>query len=272
MSDPEHPYDRAYRPGQPYPAAQPYPAQDPQPYDPQGHPYAVPGGIPPRNGFGITALVLALVGLAVAVVPFTEFLAIVFGGLAVVCGLLGLGRARSGQATNKVMAIVGAVLGLIAMVVGATATVIVITAAPVPPHSPSTAPSGAADPTAQTGPAPGTFTWENGLAVEVSAPRAVTFSDTACCRTSGHGIAFTIHLINNTGEVVVPNAVQTSLTVDGVAAEQVVDIPRSFDALTNSIPPGLDLTVDIAFDATGSDLLLTIGGYPYDPALFTATL
>lgn len=100
----------------------------------------------------------------------------------------------------------------------------------------------------------------------------MTFSDTACCATSGSGVAFTIRLINNTGKVVGPYAVQTSLTMDGVSVEQVFDLTKGFDAPSNSIPPGRDLTVDVAFDGNGTDLLLEIGGYPYDPALFTAKL
>lgn len=328
MSDPQNPYNRAYQPTQSYPAPNPagqpnpaapnpagqayppgpaypqappygpgapYPAPYP-PYGPQGHPYGTPRPVPePRNGFGITALVLALVGLALAFIPFTGFLAVILGGIAVVFGLLGLGRVRSGQATNKVMPIVGAVLGLIAMVVGVIATVLVVSAAlrlasgqeaagasrssaptpslsraaPLPPLSPSSAP---AAPNRQTGPAPGTFTWEDGLAVEVSPPRAVTFSETACCGTSGSGIAFTVRLTNNTGKIVEPYAVQTSLTIDGVNSDQIFDSEKSFGGLSDPVAPGQTLTVDVAFDGTGSSLVLEIGGFPYDDALFTATL
>lgn len=73
---------------------------------------------PPRNGFGITALVLAIIGLVFGLVPFTGFVALILGVLAVLFGLLGLGRVRNGLATNKVMALAGTVLGVVAAALG----------------------------------------------------------------------------------------------------------------------------------------------------------
>jgi hypothetical protein len=68
----------------------------------------------PRNGFGVTALVLGIVGVVLSWVP-------VLGGilavLAVVFGGLGYARARQGQATNQGMTIAGLVLGVIAFVI-----------------------------------------------------------------------------------------------------------------------------------------------------------
>jgi hypothetical protein len=83
---------------------------------------------PPRNGFGITALVLSLVGLVFSLIPLTGFIAVICGGIAVLFGLLGLGRARRGEATNKKMSIVGTVLGGLALVVGVIGIIIVFTA------------------------------------------------------------------------------------------------------------------------------------------------
>ncbi len=67
--------------------------------------------VAPRNGFGITALVLALVGLVFGLVPFTGFIALILGMLAVLFGLLGWARARRGEATNRKMAVIATVLG-----------------------------------------------------------------------------------------------------------------------------------------------------------------
>jgi hypothetical protein len=68
----------------------------------------------PRNGFGVTALVLGIVGAVFSWVP-------VFGGilavLAVIFGALGYSRARKGQASNSGMAIAGLVLGVIAFII-----------------------------------------------------------------------------------------------------------------------------------------------------------
>lgn len=66
----------------------------------------------PRNGFGITALVLALVGFVFGMIPFTGFIALILGAIAVLFGFIGWGRARRGTATNKKMSAIGAFLGV----------------------------------------------------------------------------------------------------------------------------------------------------------------
>lgn len=72
----------------------------------------------PRNGFGITALVLALVGLGFGLVPLTGFIALILGVLAVLFGFLGWGRVRRGAATNKKMSAIGGLLGAGAVALG----------------------------------------------------------------------------------------------------------------------------------------------------------
>lgn len=72
----------------------------------------------PRNGFGIIALVLALIGLVLGLVPFTGFIMLILGMLAVLFGLLGWSRARNGIATNATMAGFGTVVGVCAIVLG----------------------------------------------------------------------------------------------------------------------------------------------------------
>lgn len=57
----------------------------------------------PRNGFGITALVLVVGGAVFGLIPLTGFIALILGALAVLFGLLGVGRVRRGAATNRVM-------------------------------------------------------------------------------------------------------------------------------------------------------------------------
>ncbi|MDN3270645.1 DUF4190 domain-containing protein [Streptomyces sp. MA15] len=67
-----------------------------------------------RNGFGIAALVLGIVG---ALLFWTAIGGIVLGLLAVVFGVLGFRRGKRGVATNGTMAVIGAVLGALALVV-----------------------------------------------------------------------------------------------------------------------------------------------------------
>ncbi|MGM0356933.1 DUF4190 domain-containing protein [Streptomyces sp. ECR3] len=65
-----------------------------------------------RNGFGIAALVLGLVGAALF---WTVVGGIVLGLLALVFGVLGHRRSKRGLATNGVMSLVGAVIGTLAL-------------------------------------------------------------------------------------------------------------------------------------------------------------
>ncbi|MGW1679410.1 hypothetical protein [Saccharopolyspora sp. NPDC002376] len=66
----------------------------------------------PRNGFGITALVLAIVGAVFGLIPLTGLVALILGALAVLFGLLGVGRVRRGAATNRVMTWIATGLGV----------------------------------------------------------------------------------------------------------------------------------------------------------------
>lgn len=67
-----------------------------------------------RNGLGVAALVLGILSLPAI---FTIFLGIILGLLAVIFGLIGMGRAKRGEATNRGMAIAGVVTGAIGLVV-----------------------------------------------------------------------------------------------------------------------------------------------------------
>lgn len=74
-------------------------------------------GVPPtqvRNGLGTAALVLGILSLPGIV---TIVLGILLGLLAVIFGLIGMGRAKRGEATNGGSAIAGLVTGAIGLVV-----------------------------------------------------------------------------------------------------------------------------------------------------------
>jgi hypothetical protein len=86
--------------------------------------------LPPtaRNGFGITALALALTGFVFGLVPLTGFLALILGALAVLFGLLGWARVRRGEATNQGMAVAGTMLGVLVAALGIWGIVITFNA------------------------------------------------------------------------------------------------------------------------------------------------
>ncbi|NUV83351.1 DUF4190 domain-containing protein [Streptomyces sp. CAI-155] len=96
-----------------------YPAPPAQPYG--GYPgYDAygghqPWGPQPSNGLGTAALVLGII----SVVGFCMYgVNIVLGILALIFGIIGLGRAKRGEATNRGMAIAGIITGSVGIVLG----------------------------------------------------------------------------------------------------------------------------------------------------------
>lgn len=81
----------------------------------------------PRNGLGIAALCLGVVGILFGLVPFTGFIAFGLGAIGLILGLVGLGRARKRVATNLKTAISGTVLSALAVALGIWGMVILFT-------------------------------------------------------------------------------------------------------------------------------------------------
>lgn len=71
----------------------------------------------PKNGMGITALVLGIIGVAPSWIPIIGFLGSVLGILAIVFGIIAAVRVHTGSATNTVVSYVGIGLGVLALVV-----------------------------------------------------------------------------------------------------------------------------------------------------------
>ena len=107
-----------YPPGAAYPPPPPggypppptgYPPAPPQPYAGYGAPLAAA----PKNGLGIAALIAGLLALPAA---FTIFGGFVLGAVAIILGIMGYRRAKSGEATNGGMATGGMVLGALGII------------------------------------------------------------------------------------------------------------------------------------------------------------
>src|SRR6478735_6480752 len=85
-------------------------SQHTQPQQPCA-PAQPPGSSPARNGLGVSALVLGIIGTVSGLIPFFFWLAGILGLIALILGLAGRGRAKRGEATNKGVTTFGAVLG-----------------------------------------------------------------------------------------------------------------------------------------------------------------
>jgi hypothetical protein len=110
---------------EPPPAPPPPPPQYgayPGGYPPPPPPYAgqPPAPTAPKNGLGIAALVVAIIGL------FTIFGGILFGIVAIILGFMGWSRAKRGEATNGGVAIAGVVLGVLGVIVSIVAIFLVV--------------------------------------------------------------------------------------------------------------------------------------------------
>ncbi|MGE2731901.1 DUF4190 domain-containing protein [Mycolicibacterium vaccae] len=100
-------------PPPPPPQYGPYPGGYPPPPPMQYGGYPPPMPMAPKNGLGIAALVLAIVGL---VMCWTVVGGIVLGLCAVIIGFLARGRVKRGEATNGGVAVAGIALGIVSIV------------------------------------------------------------------------------------------------------------------------------------------------------------
>jgi hypothetical protein len=87
-----------------------YPPPPPQPYAGYAPP---PTG--PRNGLGVTALVVAIVALLSS---FSVVGGVILGIVAVIIGFAGRSRVKRGEANNGGVALAGVILGFLAIIVG----------------------------------------------------------------------------------------------------------------------------------------------------------
>ena len=69
---------------------------------------------PMRNGLGVAALACGLTGILLGQVPLLFIGSGALGVLAIVFGIIGIRRARRGQASNRAMAVTGLVTGVVA--------------------------------------------------------------------------------------------------------------------------------------------------------------
>ena len=74
--------------------------------------------VEPRNGFGMTALIVGLIGILFGLVPLTGFIAVGLGIVGLVLGFAALGRLRRRMATNRKTTWVGLVSSTAAVALG----------------------------------------------------------------------------------------------------------------------------------------------------------
>jgi len=87
------------------------------PYPPSPATDVQPQGQPPRNGLGTAGFVLGLLGLLFSFIPLVGVIAWPLVVVGLVLSIVGIARAGSGKATNRGLAIAGAVLSVLGLVI-----------------------------------------------------------------------------------------------------------------------------------------------------------
>ncbi|MGW0781319.1 DUF4190 domain-containing protein [Streptomyces sp. NPDC002913] len=245
----------------------------PQPQQPYA-PAQTPGTRPARNGLGIAALVLGIIGTVSGLIPFFFWLAGILGLIALILGLSARGRVKRGEATNKGVATFGAVLGLVALVLSVVGAVLTFKAVDdvvndinkSATSSAAAKPADAGDDTAKDE-AKGeslaegdTAVYDDDLEVTVNAPAAYTADEFAIGHTKGNSAYKVTVVIENKGK---EKFDATLTTVDARAGEDGVNAEQIFDAkvgegFSGTVLPGKKVTATYAFDAPADAKNLTV--------------
>ncbi|MEU2669802.1 DUF4190 domain-containing protein [Streptomyces sp. NPDC007164] len=268
------------------------PPQSPQPQQPYA-PAQMPGARPARNGLGIAALILGVIGAVSGLIPFLFWLAGILGLIALILGLAGRGRAKRGEATNKGMATFGAVLGLISLILTVVGAVITFKAVDDAVNDLNKAVS---DTTASAKPKPGgdsakgkgsdkggadkkdtgkaleagdSAVYDDDLTVTVGDATSYTPDAYAAGHTKGQKAYKVAVVIENAGKEKFDStlvSVSARAGQDGVDAEQIFD-NKVGTGFSGTVLPGKKVTVQFAFDTPADAKNLTVEvnpGFTYD--------
>ncbi|URG17432.1 putative membrane protein [Rhodococcus phage Mbo2] len=83
---------------------------------------------PEKNGFGLAAVILGVVGLFLCLSGFTGWLGFICGVIGFVLAIAGLARVSRNKATNKWTSVTGLVFSILAIFAGIAVTIMVFTA------------------------------------------------------------------------------------------------------------------------------------------------
>ncbi|MEU1225426.1 DUF4190 domain-containing protein [Streptomyces sp. NPDC005828] len=238
-----------------------------------------------RNGLGTAALILGIIGTISGFMPFLFWLAGILGVIALILGLVGKGRVKRGEASNKGAALTGAILGLVSLILSVVGIVIVVTAVSdavdqidkgikdsAPKDPTSKAPAGDAGKAGKKGQGledGDSSVYDDDLTVTVSDPKPYSPDEYAVGHTKGNKAYQVTVVIENKGKEKFDTAlVSLSATAgkNGVAAEEIYDnkVGKGFEG---TVMPGKKATITVAFDAPKDAKNLTVEvnpGFTYD--------
>lgn len=168
------------------------------------------------NGFGVTALVLGIVGIVFAFIPIIGVIAWPLVVLGLVFGILGIRRARVGNAGNLGAAVTGTVLSAVGLVV--CFLWVAVLGSTLSPGAPQ--PALTAHPNAPTEVAFGQpLAWPGGEQITISAPQAYD-DPNPYLDTPGRSASLDVTVVN--GSDTPYNVMETTITAqhDARVAQQ----------------------------------------------------
>lgn len=211
----------------------------------------------PRNGMGITALVLGLVGVVLGLFIILFWMSWLPALLAVIFGAVGLSHARKGRATNKAMAISGLVLGAVGLLIAAGSAAFTVVAVK---HVVDDARAKAEEATEAKESAAAAekarhlsfgepYTFGNGLKVTVSKPAPFTPDEFANGHDKGNkAVQVTVTVVNTgTERIEVETGLPDVNDADGASAELVIDGSGRQKVITGYVLPGRKAVGKYAF-------------------------
>jgi hypothetical protein len=167
----------------------------------------------PRNGPGIAALILGIIGVLTGVIPVLFWVAGILAVIALVLGFVGYGRAQRGEATNGTMALSGIITGVIAMFLSVVGLLILTGVFAESSEEPSAQTEDSAAPTIETSaptepesaPTEGENIYTGGLEVgdclaESSGAETFTVETVPCSEPHSHEVFASVNLPEGDGE------------------------------------------------------------------------
>ncbi|MFI6769922.1 DUF4190 domain-containing protein [Streptomyces sp. NPDC050355] len=243
----------------------------PTPQGPTGHAHQAP-----RNGLGVAALILGIIGALSGIPMILFWLAGPLGLLALIFGLVGMSRVKKGQATNKGVAITGTILGalgIVLAVVGVIVTVLAVNKAVDEVNEEFDKKSGSSSNIKDLG-AGQAAKYNNGLEVTVSKPTPFTVDKNTLIsgHTEGNKAYKVTVTLKNTGDKAATNPLMlTDAEADGKKSEEVADDKHGIlhHDWEKTLDPNETDSVEMVFDAPPSAKELSIKITPdilLDPA------
>jgi hypothetical protein len=260
-------------------------------------PALTPPAPQPKKGLAITALVLGIVAVAGCFIPVLNIVSIIIGFVGLVFGIVAVVLAVKRRSGGRTMGIVGTVLSVLAIIVGISVNVAFATAVDDAVSDGTSisepAVTGAdedaeADETTEAGsdeaanneadPSdPGvavfgeTYTYDDGLAVTVSAPEEFTPSEWSIgADGDGTPVKFDITIENGSGETFDPTLVYATVASDGVESEGIYDDEIGSSPST-SVRPGKSVTYTVGYmvaDPSDIQMDYSAGAFEYSDITF----